>query len=209
MKVRVGDIRRVVRESVGFYEVEIDPMIAGDPKTLRSAPQLAYAVNTTNMDILVSRSGHGKLMRGRDKHDYEGGWIFPKQGKITFYSGTLGRVYDEQGVRQAIVQALGFPLRPTEDNEPIEEAAHVLRRKLNSVYDAEYTELVQFARAFESLGQEGQRQLKMLMDGDWEEMDPDAVTAIKDTIGMMSDEIDSAIMAYENEMSEWNEEIAA
>lgn len=209
MKARVGDVRRAIRESIGFYEVEIDPMIAGDPKALRSAPQLAYAVNTVNMDIMVSRSGHGKLMRGRDKHDYEGGWIFPRQGKITFYSGTLGRVSDEHGVRQAIVQALGFPLHPTEDDEPIEEVALPIRRKLGSIYDSEYTELVQFARAFELLGPEGQRQLKMLMDGDWEEMDPDAINAIRDAVGMMSDEIDSAVMAYENEMSEWNEEVAA
>lgn len=61
--------------------------------------QLAYVVNQNNYTIIVSRSGHDTILRDRCKRDYEGGWIFPKKKKITFYSGTLGEVYPEDQIK--------------------------------------------------------------------------------------------------------------
>ncbi|PIT88480.1 MAG: hypothetical protein COU29_01710 [Candidatus Magasanikbacteria bacterium CG10_big_fil_rev_8_21_14_0_10_36_32] len=78
---------------------------------LKKIDQLAYAVNKDNFVVTVAKSGHGKMTRDKDRRDLEGGWIFPKQGKITFYSGTLGEVSDKENVRLAIELALGMNLR--------------------------------------------------------------------------------------------------
>jgi hypothetical protein len=51
------------------------------------------------------------MMRGKDSHEYEGGWLFPKQNKIAFYSGSLGHVSDQSGVANAINNHLGTYLR--------------------------------------------------------------------------------------------------
>lgn len=71
--------------------------------------QLAYAYNTNNEKIIISNQGHAAIVRGKDKSEFEGGWIFPKQGKIQFYSGSLGHVSKEnrESVKSAIENYLG------------------------------------------------------------------------------------------------------
>ncbi len=74
--------------------------------------QLAFAVNLETFDIIIGRSGHGKLLRGRDKRDWAGGWIFRGQGKITFYSGTLGSVdHYRDLIADCLINHLRQPLR--------------------------------------------------------------------------------------------------
>lgn len=42
----------------------------------------------------------------QNKHAFEGGWIFPAEGKISFYSGSLGEVTDKDSVKDAIEATL-------------------------------------------------------------------------------------------------------
>ncbi len=71
---------------------------------------LAFAVDINNFKIIISRSGHGKLKR-MFGDDLEGGWIFPKNRKISWHSGTLGWVTDKDNVKKAIERKLGIYLR--------------------------------------------------------------------------------------------------
>lgn len=84
------------------YEVRLDFIL----EDIREEIQLAYAINNDTFDIIISKSGHDKIMRksGLDKHSFSGGWIFIKQEKITFYSGSLGRVKPKH--RKLIVDAI-------------------------------------------------------------------------------------------------------
>lgn len=95
-------------EKLNFYKVEISPELDG--LNLKKIPQLAYAVNPETFAIIISKSGHAKIMRSYDKHDFEGGWIFPVNGKISFYSGYLGEVKDKDNVKNAIETSLGLNL---------------------------------------------------------------------------------------------------
>ena len=83
------------------------------PREIEMLPQLAYAVDLESGNILVGKSGHAKLVRGKNKHDFEGGWIFPRQNKVTFYSGFLGNVSNTDFVAYALSDALGIRLRST------------------------------------------------------------------------------------------------
>jgi len=73
-----------------FYEVRSDI----DPRDIRKMAQLAFAVNHDNGKIIISRQGHGSMVRAfnLDRSDYEGGWLFPRKRKVRFSSGTLGPV---------------------------------------------------------------------------------------------------------------------
>ena len=84
------------------YEVRLDFIL----ENIREEKQLAYAVNTEAFNIIISKSGHDKIMRksGLNKHSFSGGWIFLKQEKITFYSGSLGKVKPKH--RKLIVDAV-------------------------------------------------------------------------------------------------------
>jgi len=85
--------------------------IAVKTNNIREEEQLTYVVNRTNFKISIERSGHAKVTRHLDKADYEGGWLFPRQEKITFNSGTFGMVTDKILVKHAIENALQLNLR--------------------------------------------------------------------------------------------------
>lgn len=94
------------------YEVRKSVELEGI--NLKKIAQLAYIVDKDSFVVTINKSGHGKMTRGKDRRDLEGGWIFPKQGKITFDSGTLGEVGDKANVRSAIEMSLGMNLRAVE-----------------------------------------------------------------------------------------------
>ncbi|MFC1678167.1 hypothetical protein ACFLZ9_00340 [Patescibacteria group bacterium] len=91
------------------YEVDISKNIRTED--IHQIPQLAYVVNPETYKIIITRSGHAKTLRSYDKRDFQGGWIFPRQGKITFYSGTLGEAKDQDQIKWAIEGALGISFR--------------------------------------------------------------------------------------------------
>jgi hypothetical protein len=72
----------ISRENFNHYEVRLSQELLN--LNLKKIPQLAYAVNPETFTVIISKSGHGKIMRSYDKHDFEGGWIFPPKGKISF-----------------------------------------------------------------------------------------------------------------------------
>lgn len=93
---------------MALYDITLDI----DVKEARTAQQLAFAVCHDNFTIRISKSGHGKITRGLDRHDFEGGWVFPRDRKITFYSGSLGEVRsNRQDVKDDISEYLGVHLR--------------------------------------------------------------------------------------------------
>ena len=101
-----------LREGRVMYDVRLDDALSKMSRDeLQRVKQLAYVVDVDTLDILVGVSGHGKLTRGRSKHGLEGGWIFPTQDKLTFYSGTLGNVSDKSGVSVALSNALHMYFR--------------------------------------------------------------------------------------------------
>lgn len=107
-------IRTVIAESISNskgYSVEF--LDDGD---IRSLQQFAYAVNKRKKVIYASKSGHGKILRMVDDDNAEdfagGGWVFAKQGKITFHSGLLGTVeVDKDEVTSAVERLLKKNLR--------------------------------------------------------------------------------------------------
>lgn len=104
-------IRQMLLESFGSFRVEY--LDDGDVRKLQ---QFAYAVNKREKVIYVSKSGHGKILRMIDDNNAEdfagGGWVFAKQGKVTFYSGTLGPVeVDIDMVLSSFERLLSKPLR--------------------------------------------------------------------------------------------------
>ena len=94
-------------EKYNPFVVRLDSELNDDIKNYK---QIAFAVNLENFNIILSKSGHSTIMRkfGYDKRDFEGGWIFPGERKITFYSGTLGEVSKKQ--RQLIADAISNKL---------------------------------------------------------------------------------------------------
>ena len=75
-------------------------------KELLTIPQLAYCVNNQTWEIFVNRSGHAKATRGKDRHDYSGGWVFPRDERITFNCGSLADVNNKEQVCNALSNAL-------------------------------------------------------------------------------------------------------
>jgi hypothetical protein len=74
--------------------------------------QMAYAVNQDNFNIIIGKSGHAALIRRMDKHDFQGGWIFIKSHKITFYSGFLGPVtHNKEMIKESIELKLRLYLK--------------------------------------------------------------------------------------------------
>lgn len=63
-------------------------------KQLKSKEQLTFAVNHDLGKIILDNKGHAALAReyGIDRRDYEGGYIFLNQNKITFNSGAMSPV---------------------------------------------------------------------------------------------------------------------
>lgn len=92
--------------------VQLDEALRGT--RLRRERQLAYAVDAVG-DLVVSRSGHGRILRECARELAGGGWVFPRQGKVTFYSGLLGAVADRSAVLAALEHALGVPLYAVDD----------------------------------------------------------------------------------------------
>lgn len=83
-------------------------------KNFREIDQLAFVFNFTNFSTLISRSGHAKILRDRDKSEYEGGWLMPRKRKILYYSGTLGSIEDsddQTGIKEAIEKHFRVYLR--------------------------------------------------------------------------------------------------
>jgi hypothetical protein len=119
MRISVGHLRRLIREALDDapkdYKVSVTSELQG--VKLRRMQQLAFIVNKRNDEITIGRSGHGHLTRGKDAHDYEGGWIFPQDGKVVMYSGLLGHVWDKTGVANALGNHIGVHLLSTRDTD--------------------------------------------------------------------------------------------
>jgi hypothetical protein len=96
---------------MNFYNILFDEDLKKlSRKKLITIPQLAYCVNNQTWEIFISRSGHAKLTRGKDRHDYSGGWIFPKDERIIFNSGSLDNIDNKEQIRNAISNALQINL---------------------------------------------------------------------------------------------------
>lgn len=68
--------------------------------------KVAYCVNLSALEILVSNSGHGTILRGRDKRDIDfGGWVDVRTRRIWETNGTVKNVPGP--LRGAIAGALG------------------------------------------------------------------------------------------------------
>jgi hypothetical protein len=99
-------------EGYSLYDISLSPELEVlSAKEISKLTQLAYAVNPESYTIIVSKSGHGKIMRNYDKHDFEGGWLFPLDKKITFYSGYLGEVSDKDKVKDAFEKFFDLNLK--------------------------------------------------------------------------------------------------
>ena len=65
---------------------EVRPPVTTDKK-------IAYCYNPTNATLAISNSGHGTILRGRDKRDYSsGGWVDIASGRIWETNGTVKNV---------------------------------------------------------------------------------------------------------------------
>lgn len=80
-------------------------------KTARKMKQLAYLVNNVDWTIILSTSGHATLQRDHVRGTGGGGWIFPLQQKISYYSGTAGHVKNTEAVKSALENYLGIYFR--------------------------------------------------------------------------------------------------
>jgi hypothetical protein len=95
---------------IGEYEIVSEL----SDRDLRKLVQVAFAVNHGSKKLVIDRSGHALMARkfNLDRSEYQGGWIFPRKGKITFYSGTLGHVDENMdAISNAISYFLGMALR--------------------------------------------------------------------------------------------------
>ena len=58
-----------------------------------SDKKIAYCFSEDSWTLLVSHSGHGKMLRGRSKQEYgSGGWAELKKGRIWDTNGTISNV---------------------------------------------------------------------------------------------------------------------
>lgn len=77
-------------------------------KELRNATQLSYIVHYPTYTVTIAKSGHATLIRGLDKDQFSGGWLFPKGGKVTTFSGTLNHLtLDKEEILDTIMTYLG------------------------------------------------------------------------------------------------------
>lgn len=61
----------------------------------RIAPRskIAYCFSCDQLLLLISNSGHGNILRGRDKRDFDyGGWCDLKSGRLWPTNGTVSAV---------------------------------------------------------------------------------------------------------------------
>lgn len=70
-----------------------------------------------------------------------------------------------------------------------------------SLYNIDPADLLDFAKAYVSMGSAVQDQLHDLLDGDYD-INPNAVDVMKSALGGMNEQIDTAIAEYENLGSE-------
>jgi len=83
-----------------------------EEKKPKKFKQLAFVVDQERFVIYIGHSGHLTLLKYRDRHDFEGGWIFIKSRKVTPYSGSLGKItqnFDE--ILSSLEKCLQIPLR--------------------------------------------------------------------------------------------------
>ena len=92
-----------------------DIVFYGNPIDNKSTEVFAFLISPISMTIYISRSGHGKIIRdfALDRYELSGGWIFLGTNKITFKSGSVGKVeYSIRGlVSSSISNKIGRYLR--------------------------------------------------------------------------------------------------
>jgi hypothetical protein len=61
--------------------------------TVQPRSKIAYCFSSDQLLLLVSNSGHGNILRGRDKRDFDyGGWCDLKSGRLWPTNGTVSAV---------------------------------------------------------------------------------------------------------------------
>ena len=79
-------------------------------KKLSDSPSgiFAFAVNPSNFEIVLGRSGHNTILRSYDKHDFcQGGWVHIKNRKLILNCGSLANVKDVPAVKKALENFFG------------------------------------------------------------------------------------------------------
>lgn len=60
---------------------------------IKPRSKIAYCFSPDLLLLLVSNSGHGKILRGRNRHDFDfGGWCDLKTGRLWPTNGTVSNV---------------------------------------------------------------------------------------------------------------------
>lgn len=79
-------------------------------KKLSDSPSgiFAFAVNPSNFEIVLGRSGHNTILRSYDKRDFcEGGWVDIKSKKLILNCGSLANVKDHVVVKRSLENFFG------------------------------------------------------------------------------------------------------
>ncbi|MBF0274776.1 MAG: hypothetical protein HQK84_06050 [Nitrospinae bacterium] len=72
--------------SAQFIEVQ-------EINSIKPKSKVAFCFNSQSWTLLVSNSGHGTILRGRNKVDFDfGGWCDLKSGRIWKNNGTVSNV---------------------------------------------------------------------------------------------------------------------
>jgi hypothetical protein len=81
-------MNEMLSEAPGARDVIVEELGEIKPRS-----KIAYCFSSDQLLLLVSNSGHGKILRGRDKHDFDfGGWCDLKTGRLWPTNGTVSRV---------------------------------------------------------------------------------------------------------------------
>lgn len=103
-------------EKISPYLIEMASDLKGVDIT--NLEQISFSVNPKNFNVLLSRQNHHNLMRSRSLEGCEGGWVYPRKGRISFLCGSLGEVKDKKGLTEALESYLGLKLSNTKYTMP-------------------------------------------------------------------------------------------
>lgn len=81
---------------------------------IKPRSKIAYCFSPELLLLLVSNSGHGKILRGRDRRDFDyGGWCDLKTGRLWPTNGTVSNVPPRwrEVIEGALVAHFKRPLR--------------------------------------------------------------------------------------------------
>ena len=72
--------------SVDYIEVE-------QIGSIKPRSRVAFCFNSSSWTLLVSNSGHGRILRGRDRRDFDfGGWCDLRTSRLWPTNGTVSNV---------------------------------------------------------------------------------------------------------------------